>query len=257
MQEAYPVATPLDPNVQLVKDDGVSNKANKLLYQQILGSLQYAAGCTRPDIAQAVNVLARYSADPNESHLTNLKRVLRYLKGTINLALTYKGTEPAFTGYSDADWAGDREDRKSTSGYVFLQSGAAISWASRKQTSVPLSTVEAEYVALSLATQEIVWLRQLLSELGEDVSGPSLLMEDNQGAIATANNPVNHAKTKHIQIKYHHVRDAVEQQTIELCYCRSKEMLADIFTKPSPRDHLLLLSSIIIIIAYCACLSIS
>ena len=140
-------------------------------------------------------------------------------------------------GYSDADWAGDVKDRRSTSGNVFLLGGGAITWSSRKQSSVALSTVEAEYMALSVATQEAIWLRQLQEALGVTESGPTLIHEDNQGAISMAKNPVLHKRTKHVQIRFHFVREAVEQGTIMLEHCRTTEMLADSFTKVLAREQ--------------------
>ena len=182
--------------------------------------------------------VAKFCNQPTELHLTAAKRVLRYLKQTRDLSLTYvKNTPEAIIGYSDADWAGDVKDRRSTSGNVFLLGGAAITWASKKQNSVALSTVEAEYMALSVATQEAIWLRQLQEELGMKDAGPTLIYEDNQGAISMAKNPVFHKRTKHIQIRYHFVREAVEDEVITLEYCRTSEMLADSFTKPLPREQ--------------------
>ena len=167
-----------------------------------------------------------------------MKRVLRYLRQTRDLSLTYvKNTPEVIIGYSDADWAGDVKDRRSTSGNVFLLGGAAITWASKKQNSVALPTVEAEYMALSVATQEAIWLRQLQEELGMKDAGPTLIYEDNQGAISMAKNPVFHKRTKHIQIRYHFVREAVEDEVITLEYCRTSEMLADSFTKSLPREQ--------------------
>ena len=170
--------------------------------------------------------------------MTAASRVLRYLKQTRDLKLTYVKTTPeAIIGYSDADWAGDVKDRRSTSGNVFLLGGGAITWSSRKQSSVALSTVEAEYMALSVATQEAIWLRQLQEELGVTEAGPTLIYEDNQGAISMAKNPVFHKRTKHVQIRYHFVREAVEQGTITLEYCRTNKMLADSFIKALAREQ--------------------
>ena len=169
--------------------------------------------------------------------MTTAKRVLRYLKQMRDLNLTYvKNTPEAIIGYSDTDWAGDMKDRRSTSGNVFLLGGGAITWSSRKQSSVALSTVEEEYRALSVATQEAIWLRQL-QELGVTESGPTLIYEDNQGAISMAKNPIFHKRTKHEQIRYHLVREAIEQGTIALEYCRTNEMLADGFTKALAREQ--------------------
>lgn len=165
LTEAKTVSTPADLDVKLVKDDGVSKEVDPLMYQSMVGSLLYAAMATRPDIAYAVGVVSKFNSKPTETHLTAVKRILRYLKGTFNLAVKYeKLKNELMVGYSDADWAGDQEDRHSTSGNnIFLMEGGPISWLSKKQAMVTLSTSEAEYVALSTATQEAIWLRRLLS----------------------------------------------------------------------------------------------
>ena len=234
--EAKPVSTPADLNVKLQKEDGVSRPVDKITYQSIVGSLLYAAITTRPDIAQAVGVVSKFCANPTQSHLTAAKRILRYLKGTVYLGLSYKKcADGNLIGYSDADWAGDVDDRHSTSGNVFLLAKGAVSWLSKKQATVALSTAEAEYVALSAATQEAIWLRRLLTDVGEPLEDPIVINEDNQGAIAMAKNPVGHARTKHIDIRYHFVREGVQNGAIILKYVATGEMIADILTKPLPR----------------------
>ena len=234
LASAKTVATPADGNVQLRKDDGVSKDVDATMYQSMVGSLLYAAIATRPDIAQAVGVVAKYCSKPNETHMTAVKRILRYLKGTADLGLRFvKSENGGLVGYSDADWAGDVDNRHSTTGVLFLMSGGPVSWLSKKQQIVALSTSEAEYVALSMATQEAVWLRQFLSDLAvSEIGVPTVIMEDNQGTIAIARNPVRHARTKHIDIKYHYVREAVQNHAITLQYCPTEVMLADLFTKP-------------------------
>ena len=234
--EAKPVSTPADLNVKLQKEDGVSRPVDTITYQSIVGSLLYAAITTRPDIAQAVGVLSKFCANPTQSHLTAAKRILRYLKGTVYLGLSYKKcADGNLIGYSDADWAGDVDDRHSTSGNVFLLAKGAVSWLSKKQATVALSTAEAEYVALSAATQEAIWLRRLLTDVGESLEDPVVINEDNQGAIAMAKNPVGHARTKHIDIRYHFVREGVQNGAIILKYVATDEMIADILTKPLPK----------------------
>ena len=166
----------------------------------------YLSVCSRPDIAFAVGSLARHSAKPGKSHWTAVKRVLRYLSGTINQGIIFRRSESAsIVGYSDADWAGDRQDRKSTSGYLFQIAGGPISWRSKKQDTVALSTAEAEYVALSFASQETIWLRRLTSELNSPPDGPTTILEDNQSAIAMARNPQFHGRAKHIDIRHHFI----------------------------------------------------
>jgi hypothetical protein len=166
-------------------------------------------------------------------HLTAVKIIFRYLKGTKDFVLKYKkDIKYNLVGYSDADYAGDLDDRHSTSGNIFVLSGGAISWLSKRQPTVALSTTEAEYISLSQATQEAVWLRRLLNDLkGSDIDSV-LIMEDNQGAIALAKNPVAHARTKHIDVRYHFIREALESGVIDLEYCKTDDMVADILTKP-------------------------
>ena len=163
LSEVKPSTTPADISVKLVKDDGVSKSVDQIIYQSMVGTLLYAATATRPDIAQAVGAVSKFNSCPTEAHVTAVKRIIRYLKGTINLGLMYnKSADHKLFGFSDADWAGDIDSRHSTTGNLFIMSGAAISWLSRKQPVVALSTTEAEYIALCTATQEAVWLRRLL-----------------------------------------------------------------------------------------------
>ena len=234
--EAKSVSTPADFNVKLQKEDSVSRPVDTISYQSIVGRLLYAAITTRPDIAQAVGVVSKFCANPTQSHLTAAKRILRYLKGTVYLGLSYKKcADGNLIGYSDADWAGDVDDRHSTSGNVFLLARGAVSWLSKKQATVALSTAAAGYVALSAATQEAIWLRRLLTDVGETLEDPIVINEDNQGAIAMAKNPVGHAGTKHIDMRYHFVRERVQNGAIILKYVRSGDMIADILTKPLPK----------------------
>ena len=195
MSECKPVATPVDPGTHLTTLNEKEEVVDQQQYQSVVGSLMYLSVCTRPDIAYAVGTLARYSSKPGRSHWTAVKRVLRYLKGTTNHGIVFRGGASGnIVGYSDADWAGDREDRKSTSGYLFQIAGGPISWRSKKQDTVALSTAEAEYVALSSAAQETVWLRRLISELNNPPDGPTTILEDNQSAMAMAKNPQFHGR---------------------------------------------------------------
>ena len=147
--------TPADINVKLVKDDGVGKPGNQVNYQSMVGSLLYASIATRPDLAQAVGAISKFNSCPTEAHLNAVKRIFRYLKGTINLCIKYeKSADNCLVGFSDAYWAGDMTDRHSTTWNLFMMSGAAIDWLSKKQPVVALSTTEAQYVALSAATQE-------------------------------------------------------------------------------------------------------
>ena len=167
-----------------------------------------------------------------------MKRILRYLKGTTGLGLLYsKDGSKDCVGYSDADWAGDIDDRKSTSGYLFQICGAAVSWRNKKQTCVALSTAEAEYMALATAAQEAVWIRQLASNLKNGPTEATVIYEDNQATICMAQNPQFHGRAKHIGIKYHFVCEQVNSGTVELRYCRSGMMIADMLTKGLYRDQ--------------------
>ena len=160
--------------------------------------------------------------------------MLRYLQATPTHGIRFSGSgDGKLIGYSDADWVGDIESGRSTSGYVFVLNGGCISWRSKKQRTVALSSTEAEYMALSEATQEAVWLKAFMRELGEDTGGGALTVdEDNQGAIALAKNPEFHKRTKHIDIRYHFVREKVEDGQVALEYCPTQDMLADLMTKP-------------------------
>ena len=183
-----------------------------------------------------MSVVSKFNANPNTAHLTAVKIILRYLKGTLKLALKYERSDSGtLIGFSDADWAGDQEDRHSTIGNVFLLGGGPVSWLSKKQATVALSTAEAEYVALSQAAQECIQLERLLNDLGLDAM-PVVILEDNQGAIAIAKNPVDHSRTKHIDIRYYYIRECVQNGQIQLHYCPTNDMKADILTKPLTRQ---------------------
>ncbi len=239
MQDSKPVSTPVDTSTKLTKATDDDNCIDQQKYQSAIGSLMYLSVSTRPDISYAVSNLARYSSKPKRDHWTALKHLLRYLKGTPKHGILYtKNGSNTCVGYTDADWAGDVNDRKSTSGYVFLVSGGAISWKSQKQRCVALSTAEAEYIAMASAAQESVWLRQLIAELTNSsvTEAPTLIYEDNQSAIAMTKNPQFHGRAKHIDIKNHFIREQVAKGTITLVYCPTLEMVADILTKGLSRE---------------------
>ncbi len=235
MDNAKPVSTPADPGEKLTKDDD-SEPFSTELYQSAVGCLLFLSTWTRPDIAYAVGNVARFCSKPTKRHWVAVKRIMRYLCGTVNYGLCYdRGNQDECTGYSDADWGGDIDTRKSTSGYVYKLAGAAISWKSKKQASVAISTAEAEYMALASATQEGVWLQKILEDFGEPTV-PIVIHEDNQAAIAMTKNPQYHGRAKHVSIKYHFVRDLVEQNKVKMVYCPSEDMIADILTKGLNKD---------------------
>lgn len=229
LSDCKAVGSPVDPGSDLRKATDEEEMVDQRSYQSLVGSLMYLSTCTRPDISFAVGALAKFSTHPTRAHWIASKRVLRYLRGTRNHGITFRGKEArGCIGYSDADWAGDREDRRSTSGYVFQIAKGPVSWRSKKQTTVALSTAEA---ALSSAAQESIWLRKLISDLGHPPDGPTTILEDNQSAIAMARNPQFHGRAKHIDIRHHFIRQLVEDESIKLVYCPTEEMVADILTK--------------------------
>lgn len=231
MYECKAVSTPLDQNVKLSSVDE-TKEVDGTLYQQLVGSLNYLT-TTRPDISYSVSILSQYMAKPLESHWIAAKKVLRYLKGTVNFGLMYADNcNVELTGYSDSDWARNPNDRKSTSGYAFNIGSGVMSWSSKKQPTVSLSSIEAEYKALCSATCEAVWLRRILEDVGNKPMKPTIIKCDNQSTIKLAHNPVYHARTKHIEIQHHFVREKTLSKDIELIYCNTTENVADIFTKP-------------------------
>ena len=216
------------------------------LYMSMVGSLLYAAMITRPDITYAVQALGRHLQASGEEHIIAAKRVLRYLQGTKDLGLIYEpkgdGTEqPSIFGYSDADWGGDRDTRRSTTGYLFMieEAGGAVSWGSKLQPTVALSSAEAEYMAACAAVQEAIHLRLLLRDLGFEQKEPTVIFEDNQGCIALSDNPVFHKRTKHIDIRYHFIRERVASGEVELKYVATEHQLADLLTKGLPKPKVI------------------
>ena len=188
-------------------------------------------------IAAAVGILSQYMSRPSKDHWIGVKRVLRYLKGTLTYGLTFFADqkEPELFGFSDADWAGDIDTRRSTSGYVFKLGKSTVSWSSQKQATGAKSSIEAEYVTLSSAAQEAIWLRRLMDDLHQKVDEPTIIFEDNQGAIEMAKNPKNHKRTKHIDICHHFVRERVMLNEIKVIYCPTEDMVADVMIKGLPK----------------------
>lgn len=239
MQDCKPVKTPQDPGLKLTKsmcEGGCKHEetVKGVPYRIAVGALMYLMVGTRPGLAAAVGALSQFAADPCPTHWQALKRVLQYLQETQTQGIRFSGSgDGELVGYLDADWAGDIESRRSTSGYAFMLNGGCIKWRSKKQRTVALSSTEAEYMALSEANQEAVWLKAFMHEIGETTGNDALTVyEDNQGAIALAKNPEFHKRTKHIDIRYHFVREKVESGDVELQYCPTQDMLADIVTKP-------------------------
>lgn len=197
------------------------------IYQKLIGVLLYVATHTRPDIA-SVSILCQRIKQPTETDWTEAKRVVRYLKGTKNLRLKLGGSTNGLVVYSDADWAEDTTDRKSHSGHLFLYNGGAIAWFCRKQTC---TACEAEYIALAEASRELIWIRKLLKDFDETETKATRVYEDNQSAIKMVKSKEFRNQTKHIDTKYHIVNDLVEKEVIDLRYCPTEEMIADMLTK--------------------------
>ncbi|GAB2289900.1 hypothetical protein Dimus_038074 [Dionaea muscipula] len=216
------------------------------VYRSMVGSLRYVT-CTRPDVLYSVGVVCRFMEKPREDHLAAFKRIFRYLKGTLNYGLWYSSsstssavssssptpvaTETTLIGYSDSDWGGDADCKRSTTGFLFCYGGIAFTWVSKLQPIVTLSYSESEYVAAASSVIHCLWLRQLLRELEMEHLQPTVVRVDNQSAIAIAKNPVYHDRSKHIDVRFHILREAIARGDVELAYVRTQYQLADLMTK--------------------------
>ena len=243
MENSKPTNTPMDTNVLLTENTAEpkenENGRTSIEYATRIGELLYAAHATRPDILYATITLAQFTNNPAEEHWTAVKRIFRYLKGTADHVLTYGGERNAGTElirYTNADW-GSNAHRRSISGYVFTLGGGAIAWSSKKQGRTALSTAEAEYAAATQAVKQLIWHRNLLKELDLPQEQTSILLSDNQAAISISHNPEFHARTKHIDIDLHFLRDHVSEGTMKMEYVPSEDNLADLFTKALPRPR--------------------
>ena len=239
MSDCKPRSTPCELRVD---NNGVEPVDSKT-YREAVGCLIYAMICTRPDICWIITKLSQYLSKPLKEHWVAVKHVLRYLKCTLDYELCYRKCADGLTviGYSDADWASSTDDRRSTTGYCFslTKTGPLISWKSRKQRTVALSSCEAEYMALSATVQESLYLIQLLKDIScEYQFGPPVIFGDNQGAIALSKNPVNRQRSKHIDVRYHFIRDEINNGKVIVQYCPTADMVADIMTKPVTKAKL-------------------
>nr|CAD41085.2 OSJNBb0011N17.2 [Oryza sativa Japonica Group] len=224
-----PASTPVDQNHKLCAESG--NPVNKERYQRLVGRLIYLCH-TRPDITYAVSMVSRYMHDPRSGHMDAVYRILRYLKGSPGKGLWFKKNgHLEVEGYCDADWASCPDDRRSTSGYCVFVGGNLVSWRSKKQPVVSRSTAEAEYRAMSVSLSELLWLRNLLSELMLPVDTPMKLWCDNKSAISIANNPVQHDRTKHVELDRFFIKEKLDEGVLELEFVMSGGQVADCFTK--------------------------
>jgi hypothetical protein len=233
MHEAKPISSPMASSTSLSQFQGTP-LSDPSSYRSTVGSLQYLS-LTRPDIAFAVNKVCQFMTKPTNLHWSAVKRILRYLKHTSHHSLfLHRNSNFTIQAFSDADWAGSPDDRRSTSGYCLFLGRNLISWSSRKQRTVSRSSTESEYRAIAHASAELVWLRSLLSELGVPSPSTPILWCDNIGATYLTANPLFHARTKHIEIDFHFVRDLVSSKTVSVQFISSKDQVADTFTKPLP-----------------------
>lgn len=230
MESSKHSSTPMSTTIKLSLDSS-GKDFDERLYRSMIGSLLYLTA-SRPDISFSVCVCARYQASPKESHVQAVKRILKYVSGTTGFGIWFsKDITMNVVGFSDADWAGCVDDRKSTSGGCFLIGNNLVAWHSKKQTSTSLSTAEAEYIAAGSCCTQLLWMKQMLSDYG--IAQTTMVVYcDNKSAIDISKNPVQHSRTKHIDIRHHFIRDLVEEKIICLEHISTENQLADILTKP-------------------------
>lgn len=245
MAEAYDSPTPMTAGIKLERITNIDllpeEEKGEMLsipYKQAVGSLIFLSCLTRPDLAYPVHVVSQHLSAYNQTHWGQVKRILRYIKGTRSYGTTYRRSNAPFEllGYSDSDWAADIHTRKSLGAYLFLIAGGPFSWACKRNQTICLSSTEAEYKALSAAAREAVWDRRCLMDMGQEQRQPTTILCDNMGAIALAGNPVFHGRSKHIEIYHHYVREVAAAGSIALKYVNTTENLADALTKSLSAD---------------------
>lgn len=232
MEDCKDIATPMEYGLKLESNEDL--QLTDKPYRELIGCLMYGMLATRPDLCASISYFSRFQTNAQDDHWNYLKRVLRYVKGTLNAKMVYK-REPNdlnLIGYADADWANDINDRKSISGYVFKLFGSTVSWASRKQLCVTVSSTEAEYIALCEASKEALWLKGLVNDFNIFQINYVSIFEDNQGCMRIAEDPKEHKLMKHVDTKYHFVRELVQNEVIDLHYIRTDDQIADVMTKP-------------------------
>jgi histone deacetylase 1/2 len=239
MDKSKAVSTPMSVQDKLAADQGTLLTDDAAFqYRSVVGGLQYLT-LTRPDISFAVNKVCQYLAKPTTVHWEAVKRILRYVKGTIHTGLQIRRSSSSLLSvFTDADWAGSTDDRRSTGGFALFFGPTLISWSARKQPTVSRSSTEAEYKALANGTAEAMWIQSLLRELHVPQPRPPVLWCDNLGATYLTANPVFHARTKHIEVDFHFVREKVAQGALDVRFVSSADQVADAFTKPSTKQML-------------------
>lgn len=231
MKNCNSVKNPIVPGTKLTKECGGAD-VDATLFKQMVGSLMYLTA-TRPDMMYVVCLISRYMAKPKEAHMLAAKRVLRYLKGTIEMGVFYKrGVKNELLAYTDSDYAGDIDDRRSTSGYAFLFSNGAVCWSSRKQPVVSLSTTESEFIAAAACACQGIWMKRILNQIGHSHCKYITIFCDNSSTIKLSKNPVMHGRSKHIDVRFHFLCDLIKDGELELKHCKTDEQIADIMTKP-------------------------
>ncbi|KAK9705165.1 hypothetical protein RND81_07G037600 [Saponaria officinalis] len=233
MEDSNAVKNPIVPGTKLRKDEG-GVKVDETQFKQLVGSLMYLT-VTRPDLMYGViSLLSRFMSNPTTSHWLAAKMILRYLKGTTDLGIFYRKGEnnSKLMAYTDSDYAGDLDDRRSTSGFAFMLGSGAVSWASKKQPVVALSTTEAKYIAVLLCACQCVWLRRVLKKIGFEEKSGTVILCDNSSTIQLSKNPEFHGKSEHIDVRFHFLRELLNDGVVKLSYCTSENQVADIMTNP-------------------------
>ena len=244
MSNCKPRNTPCEANLNAYERNDGSRREEGMNenYREIVGSLVYAMTCTRPDLAWVVTKLSQHLEQPNDIDWMTIKHVLRYIQGTYDKQMIFTKSRNGLTltGHSDSDWAASRDDRRSTTGYTFSlnQEGPVIVWKSKKQKTVALSSCEAEYMAISHATQELLFIKMLCKDFGIEIETPINVYGDNQGSMDMIRNPSSNERSKHIDIRHHFVREKYSSGLINVTYKDTNENIADLFTKPATRQKL-------------------
>ncbi|PKI76596.1 hypothetical protein CRG98_002905 [Punica granatum] len=242
MGNAKPISSPLASHFKLsskqcLTSEKEKEEMKKVPYSSAVGNLMYAMVCTRPDIAHSIGVVSRFLSNPGKEHWNAVKWILRYLRGTSKVCLHFGTGKPELVGYTDADMVGDIDSRKFTSGYLMTFAGGAISWQSRLQKCIALSTTEAEYIAVTEGCKEMLWLQKFLQELSLKQER-YVLHYDSQSVIHLCKNPTFHSRSKHIDIKFHWIRDVLESKLVKLDKVHTDKNGADMMTKPLAREKL-------------------
>ena len=240
MAKAKPVNCPLTGHFKLSSSqcptsDEEKNEMQKIPYASAVGSLMYAMVCTRSDIAHAVGVVSRFLSDPGKEHWVAVKWILRYLQGSSKMSLCFGKGDPILDGFTDSDMAGDIDSQKSTSGYLITFGGGAVAWQSRLQKCVALSTIEAEFIAITEACKELLWLKKFLQELGLKQER-YVLHCDSQSAIHLSKNSSFHSRSKHIDVRYHWIRDVLNDKLLQLEKVHTDANTSDMLTKALTKD---------------------